>query len=176
MISVGFAITQLPAATISYDGTPYCANEGTANVTQTGTTGGSYSSTSGLSINSGTGAIDLAASTPGTYTVTYTIAASDGCPQVQATTSITIYAVPNNASGGFTGSIICVGGTGTLTFDAINASFVTPYTISYTDGTNTWNQLIASASATTFNVAVNPTTTTTYTLVSITNGNGCVRL
>ena len=34
----------------------------------------------GLSINAGTGVVDLSASTPGTYTVTNTIAAAGGCP------------------------------------------------------------------------------------------------
>ena len=83
--------------------------------------------------------------------------------------------LPSNTSNGFSGNTICTGGTGTLTFDALDATFVSPYTITYkeTAGVTTWNQTISSASATTFNVAVNPTTTTTYTLVSITNGNGC---
>lgn len=82
---------------------------------------------------------------------------------------------PNNVSNGFTGSTICSGSTGTLTFDANNTGFVSSYTIVYTDGTTQWSQQIATADATTFNVAVNPTATTTYTLVSITNGAGCVR-
>jgi hypothetical protein len=62
-----------------------------------------------------------------------------------------------------------------LTFNAIDNSFVTPYTIEYTDGTTTWSQDITTASATPFPVAVNPMATTTYTLTSITNGNGCTR-
>ncbi|MBK7308306.1 MAG: hypothetical protein IPI88_15650 [Chitinophagaceae bacterium] len=43
---------------------------------ETGTAGGTYSSTAGLTINAATGDVTLATSTPGTYTVTYTIAAS----------------------------------------------------------------------------------------------------
>lgn len=42
------------------------------------TPGGTFSSTAGLSIDASTGAIDLSSSTAGTYTVTYTVAAS-GC-------------------------------------------------------------------------------------------------
>ena len=42
------------------------------------TTGGTFSSTAGLSINSTTGVIDVAASTPGSYSVAYNVAAS-GC-------------------------------------------------------------------------------------------------
>ena len=51
-------INALPAATIAYPGTPYCAAGG-ALVTQTGQAGGTYSSTAGLSINSSTGTVDL---------------------------------------------------------------------------------------------------------------------
>ncbi|MET2986688.1 immunoglobulin domain-containing protein, partial [Aureibaculum conchae] len=80
-----------PTATISYAGTPYCAT-GTASVTQTGQAGGTYSSTAGLVINGTTGAINLATSTPGTYTVTYSF--TDGtCPNT-TTTSVTINALP----------------------------------------------------------------------------------
>src|SRR6185436_4644142 len=55
-------INALPTATISYSGSPFCAT-GTANVTQTGQGGGTYSSTAGLVINSSTGQINLATST-----------------------------------------------------------------------------------------------------------------
>jgi hypothetical protein len=75
---VAVTVNPAPSATISYTGSPYCSTGGTASVTRTGTAGGSYSSTAGLSINAGTGAVDLGASTPNTYTVTYTIAAAAG--------------------------------------------------------------------------------------------------
>jgi hypothetical protein len=68
--AISVTVNTQPTASISYTGSPFCA-VGTAAVTQTGQTGGTYSSTAGLSINSTTGAIDLAASTAGTYTVTY---------------------------------------------------------------------------------------------------------
>ena len=85
-------VTAMPTASLSYAGSPYC-NTGSATPTFNGTTGGTYSSTTGLSINATTGVIDLAASTPGTYAVTYTIAAAGGCAQVTATTSVTINAL-----------------------------------------------------------------------------------
>ena len=83
-----------PTANISY-ATPFCADLTTPQpVTLTGTgtfTGGTYSaSPAGLTINATTGAITPSTSTPGTYTVTYTVAASGGCPGVTATTSVTI--------------------------------------------------------------------------------------
>ena len=63
-------INALPTATISYAGSPYCAT-GTATVTQTGTAGGTYTAPAGVVINAATGDINLATSTPGTYTITY---------------------------------------------------------------------------------------------------------
>jgi hypothetical protein len=82
-----------PTATIGY-ATPFCALTSTPQaVTLTGTgayTGGTYSAPAGLTINATTGAITPNTSTPGTYIVTYTIAASGGCPAVTATTSVTI--------------------------------------------------------------------------------------
>jgi hypothetical protein len=80
-----------PSATISYSGSPYCTNAGTATVTQTGTAGGTYSaSPAGLTINPATGDITLGTSTPGTYTVTYTIPAAGGCPVFTTTASVNI--------------------------------------------------------------------------------------
>ncbi|KGO78723.1 hypothetical protein Q762_14985, partial [Flavobacterium cauense R2A-7] len=84
---------------ISYAGTPFCGNIATAQaVTLTGTgayTGGTYSSTAGLTINAATGAITPSTSTAGTYTVTYIIPASGGCAAVPVTTNVTIYPIPN---------------------------------------------------------------------------------
>ncbi|HRP00106.1 MAG TPA: proprotein convertase P-domain-containing protein, partial [Flavobacteriales bacterium] len=104
--NVPVTVTPAPSATISYTGTPYCSNAGTAAVTRTGTAGGSYSSTAGLSINASTGDVDLGASTPGTYTVTYTIAASGGCALFQTTASITVTANPS-ATISYAGSPYC---------------------------------------------------------------------
>lgn len=90
-------ITAGPTASISYAGTPFCSSETSGTVTLTGTgafTGGTYSSTAGLTINGTTGEIDPSTSTPGTYTVTYTVPASGGCPSFDVTTSIDINASP----------------------------------------------------------------------------------
>jgi hypothetical protein len=58
------------------------------------TTGGTYSSTAGLSINASTGLIDVSASLPATYTVTYTIPASGCNPLGSSTFSVTIDPLP----------------------------------------------------------------------------------
>jgi gliding motility-associated-like protein len=96
-VSATFAITitapQL--ATFSYTATPYCKNAANPNPTFSGGgVAGTFTSTSGLTINSSTGVINLASSTAGTYTVSNTLAATGGCPQVVATTQVTITTLP----------------------------------------------------------------------------------
>ncbi|RYD89819.1 MAG: hypothetical protein EOP50_16945, partial [Sphingobacteriales bacterium] len=73
-----FTILGSPVASITYGGSPLCAN-GAALVTHSGAMGGIYTaSPSGLSIDAGTGAVNLTSSTAGSYTVTYTSVAN-GC-------------------------------------------------------------------------------------------------
>ena len=90
-------ITAAPVATFSYGTTStYCVS-GAANpavVLGTGATAGTFSSTAGLTLNTTTGAITLSSSTPGTYTVTNTVAAANGCATATATASVTITAAP----------------------------------------------------------------------------------
>ena len=97
----------IPTATISYAGSPFCSSlVGAQAVTQTGTAGGTYSSTAGLTINAATGAITPSSSTAGTYTVTYTMAAAGGCAAQTATTSVTITTLPA-ATISYAGSPFC---------------------------------------------------------------------
>lgn len=77
----------MPDVTISYDQSPYCGS-GTATVTLKGHTGGTYSSSSGLSINAATGEVNLSASIPGSYTVNYTF--TSGACTGTATTNIDV--------------------------------------------------------------------------------------
>src|SRR2546423_13368008 len=61
-------ITAQPAATISYAGTPFCNTISTPqSVSQSSTTGGTYSAAAGLAIDGSTGDITPSTSTPGTY-------------------------------------------------------------------------------------------------------------
>jgi hypothetical protein len=81
-------VDQLPVTSLSYTGSPYCGNGGTANVTFSGTTGGTYSSTAGLDINPATGAVTLANCVGGTYKVNYTI--TGGCALYTDSAFITV--------------------------------------------------------------------------------------
>ncbi|MCE5345625.1 MAG: DUF2341 domain-containing protein [Bacteroidales bacterium] len=85
-------VTARPVATFSYSGTPYCPNAANPSPEFSGGgVAGTFSSTSGLVfVSTATGQVNLAASTPGIYTVTNTIAAAGGCGIVTATSSITI--------------------------------------------------------------------------------------
>ena len=101
-------VTDLPAASISYAGTPFCTTVTTAQpVTLSGTTGGTYSALpAGLFLDATTGDITPSLSTAGTYTVTYTVPASGGCGIVTTTTSVTITTLPT-ASITYAGTPFC---------------------------------------------------------------------
>ncbi|MCF8408397.1 MAG: T9SS type A sorting domain-containing protein [Crocinitomicaceae bacterium] len=84
-----------PSATIAYSASSFCKSVISAAVTLTGTDARStcsntFSSTTGLSLNTTTGAINPSLSTAGNYTVTYSLPAAGGCNAVSATASITI--------------------------------------------------------------------------------------
>jgi len=83
-------VRSLPEATITY-AAAYCPI-GTATVSLDGQTGGTFSSTTGLVIDANTGAINLAASTPDTYNVTYVF--SDGFCSNSVVTTLTIDELP----------------------------------------------------------------------------------
>ena len=85
-------INATTTANFTYSTTSYCQSANNPTPTITGNTGGIFSGTNGLVINANTGQIDLANSTTGTYTVTYTIAGSCGSSSTQ---SITIAPVDN---------------------------------------------------------------------------------
>jgi hypothetical protein len=90
--NVSVTINASDNASFSYGAADYCINDSDPTPTVTGLTGGTFSSGAGLAINASTGIIDVSASTPGTYTVTYTTAGS--CPN-NSHVSVTINALDN---------------------------------------------------------------------------------
>ncbi|RYY85675.1 MAG: hypothetical protein EOO15_16425, partial [Chitinophagaceae bacterium] len=89
-------ITAVPEATIAYSDTTICSSLPVQTVTATGTTGGTYSATpAGLFIDALSGSIVPNASTPGVYTITYTIPAAGGCDLYTTTTQVEILLAPN---------------------------------------------------------------------------------
>ncbi|MFC5191432.1 hypothetical protein ACFPIK_06605, partial [Algoriphagus aquatilis] len=65
-------------ADVIYDSNLFCGHGTTVTPQVIGVQGGTFTSTAGLSIDSSTGVINLASSTPGTYTVTYSFT-TQGC-------------------------------------------------------------------------------------------------
>ena len=106
-----------PVTTFSYT-TPVCISSTTNPTPNTSAagfaTGGSYSSTAGLSIDGSTGVIDLALSTPGTYVVTYAVGINVANCTNPGSSQTTIVITPNNVStfNNITG--VCEGTSATL--------------------------------------------------------------
>ncbi len=71
VVTLDLTINPLDDASFSYGATSYCSNDTDPVATVTGILGGAFSATTGLVILP-SGTIDVSASTPGTYTVTYT--------------------------------------------------------------------------------------------------------
>ncbi len=119
MTTAPIAITDTPTATISYGGSNLCTNLGTSTPVITGPTGGTFtSSPAGLTISASTGVITTGTSTPGTYTVTYSTPAVNGCTS-HVKTTVTIQASTATPVLGTT--TICTGTTSitiTLTGEA----------------------------------------------------------
>lgn len=76
---VVISVTNDPSSTsVSYT-VNSCDATGTASPTISGASGGTFSSSAGLSINPTTGVIDIGASIAGAYTINYSLASSGGC-------------------------------------------------------------------------------------------------
>jgi hypothetical protein len=144
-------INARPTASISYAG-PFCPT-GNASVAIIGQAGGTFSSTAGLNINATTGLINLAASTPGTYVVTYSFSAN-GCSNT-ATTTVVI----NNPVCNITGpSVLCVGQQGTYTapVGATNITWtVTSSNCEIVSGSNSATLVVRATGAGTATIRLN---------------------
>ena len=162
-LSIGSA----PVATFSYPATTtYCAGSaGTVAPTLgTGATAGTFTSTTGLTINATTGVITLSTSVAGTYTVTNTVAASGTCPAATATTTVTVSPAPVANAGA--AAAICSGSLGQL-----GTTPVAGLTYSWSPATGLSNAAIANPTVTLTNTTGSPITQT-YTL-TVTNAGGC---
>jgi PKD repeat protein len=102
MTQTNVTLTSTPDASFTYAQSAYCVNATDPSpVFGAGASGGVFSSTTGLTINSNSGLIDLSASTAGTYTVTNSIAAVGSCPADAQTFTVVLNALPTVALGTF---------------------------------------------------------------------------
>jgi len=123
-------ISPCPTATISYP-SDYCDNDtNLQTITFSGGIGGTFSSSpSGLDIDTLTGSIIPANSSPGTYTVTYIIDSTLVCPLFSTNTTVTIHPTQstNQNSSICQGDSIFLGGafqtvTGVYTDSLLNSN------------------------------------------------------
>ena len=145
-----------------------------ASITGTGSSYNLYTASSGGTLI-GTIPQTVAPTTSTTYYVE--AVSSAGCiSSTRKAVTVTVYSLVDNTGSGFSSSSFCPGNQATITFDANNGSGVLPYTVSYRNDTTLAisSQTIVTDSPTTINLSPNPTSTTHYTLLSITDANGCV--
>ncbi|RYU72061.1 Ig-like domain-containing protein, partial [Hymenobacter persicinus] len=161
--SAATTVTVNPAttATFSYSGSPFCLTGTNPTPTITGTAGGTFSSTSGLAINATTGVINLAASTAGTYIVTYSVGGT--CPSTGTATVVLSPAAVANAGAA---RAVCSGTTTQL-----GAAAITGYTYSWSPATGLSSATVANPTLTLTNTGTAPVVAT-YTL-TVTTANGC---
>jgi gliding motility-associated-like protein len=104
-ITISGTFTGATNGNFTYPQTSYCMNLPNPTPTITGVVGGTFSGTAGISLDPTTGIINLAASTPGTYVITYQTP-SVACPG-SGTFTVTINAVPLVTAG--PDQTVCVG-------------------------------------------------------------------
>ena len=161
--TASFTIRAAPTAGFSYAAGTYCA--GTAGtlapaLTTDATAGTFAASPAGLSLNPATGVVDVRQSQPGTYTVTNTVAAANGCAATSATTSLVILTQPVAALAAGGPTTFCQGGSVTLTASGGNAGATYQFLNNGQPITGTTGSTYAA------------TTSGSYT-VSVTNTGGC---
>ncbi|WP_107038634.1 choice-of-anchor V domain-containing protein [Brumimicrobium mesophilum] len=165
-------ITESVQPSLTYPGNPFCSDEMSQAPQVIGVSNGTFSAGSGLVINAVNGEIDVAASTPGMYTVNYVYASGT------LTTGVTInpnYTTTANA-------IICENETltfGTQTLDASNAGLNTEIFQSIDGCDSTVNLTLAVETIDNTTSIVGDTLTAnqtgaTYQWVDCDNGNAAI--
>ncbi|WP_297868830.1 GEVED domain-containing protein, partial [uncultured Flavobacterium sp.] len=155
-------VGQKPTASLSY-ATPFCSSATNGNVTLTGTNeyqNGTFSGSEGLSIDPVTGAIDVMATLPGTYTVTYTMLPTTYCEAQTASTTVVInQELTSNFS--YDAAAYCT-----------SATTITP-TVTGTAGTFTASPSGLSINATTGAINLATSAAGEYTITNTVSVAGC---
>ena len=159
-------IGEKPIADFSFENTPFCSNAGNPlPVMANNAVKGKFTSSTGLVfIDDLTGEINIAGSTPGTYTITNTIAAANGCVEVKATSIIVINQRPD--APGVTDVAYCHNTEGAPALTATTA----------TGATLNWYETASATTALTAAPTPNTATVTNTPLsywVSQTSAEGC---
>ena len=174
-------VTAMPVATFSYPSNTYCTNAPNPSPEFSGGVAGTFTaSPPGLEfVSPSTGQIDLVNSKTGNYTVTNTVVASGGCPQVSATFNVSIVVQPTAAIS-YNGTPFCtslatsqpviLNGTGVFTGGTFTSS-PAGLSIDSSTGAITPSASAAGTYTVTYNLAVaggcNPVTTTTQVTITL---------
>ena len=147
----------------------FCANNTTYNMTSllggNPDTNGIWTDAVG---NMVTNIFDPTTTTPGTYTYTVTAAP---CPSTSADLIININSLPTVTISGL--DTICIGDFSDLAFSLSGSP---PFIVDYTDGINNFNVSLNANGNNNISglpISHNPTSNTNYTIVGITDNNGC---
>jgi hypothetical protein len=166
-----FIVNPRPTATITSSNTAICTGSST-NITGNVTATGAWTLTlSNSSTATGTGNGNFSISVSPGSTTTYTIASlvdancSSNAGDLTGSTEVTVNPLPQ---GSLAGSTICSGDNGQFTFTS--SSGTGPFTLII--NSQSYSGVV---SGTPFNANPNPSSTTAYTLTSITDANSCVR-
>jgi len=148
-ITISGVYDGLSSTSLSYPQQNYCVTDNDPMATVNAAGGGVFSSTAGINLNSANGLIDLSASTPGTYTITYTPPA--GSCQQNAVFTLTVHGLPQVFAGN--DLVVCGGEDVILTGSGAN--------------TYNWTNGVTNA------VPFIPQNTSVYTVTGI-SSFGCV--
>ena len=167
-VSITFEILPADDPTFSFSKSSYCSNlPNSITPTITGDAG-VFSAPGGLIINSTTGVISPSASTPGTYTVTYTT--SGLCP---ATSSATITINLGESSlFNYPQNIYCKGtlGTVTPTVETLGGTFTfTPLGLNIVSSTGEINTSLSSVATYTIEYTISGTCSETSSFILVIN-------
>ena len=155
--SFEITINALDNADFNYNSPTYCVGGTDPTPTITGLSGGTFSSTASLSLDTASGTIDLSASSPGSYTVTYTTA---GTCSNTSSFNITIVA-QDDGTFSYGSLLYCKGDTNP-----------TPTVFEYTAGTFVSTAGLSFVSSSTGEIDLTASVSGTYT-VSYTTGGTC---
>lgn len=151
--ATSITVLSLPDASLSYPQASYCPTD--ADPVPTATNPGNFATYPGLVIDSGTGTVDLSASTPGTYMVTNTYTST--CTNT-GTTMITVNP-PADATFAYASNTICAGGANeTPTVIDPGTFSATPAGLVFAN-TTTGEINVAASTAGTYTVTYNATGT-----------------
>ncbi|MFM7854751.1 MAG: hypothetical protein ACKO96_23205, partial [Flammeovirgaceae bacterium] len=170
--SVTLGIAPSPVSAVLSGGATICSGQSTnLSVAITGGTAPYSFTINGFGLVTGyaSGApISVSPAATTNYSLGGTVTDANGCTVVgTGTASVTVNPTPT-ATMSATPSAICVGASSTLTFNFTGTS---PFNVSYSDGTSSFNLSNISNGHT---VSVTPPVTRTYTITGLSDAAGCI--